>query len=74
MEKRLNKKTEDGILRKIREDIKNKYPDIDNSLLISIMEYPRLVFTKEDLSKRKRAKNAVATTNRCCTNGGWSTM
>jgi len=50
---------------KICEDIKNKYPKIDHSLSISIMGYPRLVFTKEDLSKRKRVKDAVATTNRC---------
>ena len=68
MEKRLNKKTEEyfrDFKGKICEDIKMKHPEIDPSILISIMEYPRLVFTKDDLSKRKRAKNSVATTNRC---------
>lgn len=36
-----------------------------NELIEYIYEYPRLIFEKGDLSKRKRVKNAIPEMNRC---------
>jgi hypothetical protein len=71
MEKKLNLKSEQyftGFKDAIREKIielgfneKNKI----NDLLEYVYEYDRLTFSKDDLSKRKRVKNAIPMQNRC---------
>lgn len=71
MERRLNKKFEtyiSGFKDKIRDKVyelefeeKNKA----NDLLEFVYEYERLIFQKEDVSKRKRIKNSIPLTNRC---------
>lgn len=70
MDKRLNKKTEEyicGFKNKICQEIKisNISDDNKTSLVTLIMEHPRLVFDKDDFSKRKRVKNQIPTENRC---------
>ena len=71
MDKKLNKITEtylsnfknhikDLILREELEQSKAA------SLIESIFNYERLEFSKEDVSKRKRIKNAIPGLNRCC--------
>ena len=74
MEKRLNKKFETYIA-----DFKNHIRDqvnlLDfndqddkgnmNQLVAYVYDYERLVFSKDDISKRKRVKNAVPCENRC---------
>src|SRR6056300_1401065 len=71
MDKKLNKITEtylsnfknhikDLILREELEQTKAA------SLIESIFNYERLEFSKEDVSKRKRIKNAIPGLNRCC--------
>lgn len=70
MDKRLNKKTEDYFCEfknQICQEIKTlSLSDGDKTNIITqIMEYPRLVFDKEDFSKRKRVKNQIPVTNRC---------
>jgi len=71
MENRLNKTTE-LYLSEFKNSIRNKSIEIDfqdkskiNELIEFIFEYKRLVFTKEDLTKRKRVKNAIPVINRC---------
>jgi len=80
MEKRINKKLEAWIS-EFKDDIKNKATQmgLDNSLndtttssnkltnLVQyIYDYDRLVLTKEDFMKRKRVKNVVHLSDRCC--------
>lgn len=74
MEKRLNKKFETYI-----SDFKNNIRDqvnlLDfnnedekqkmNQLVAYVYDYQRLVFSKDDISKRKRVKNTVPCDNRC---------
>jgi len=36
------------------------------SLIEFVFQYERLVLTKDDVSKRKRIKNAIPSINRCC--------
>jgi hypothetical protein len=71
MEKRLNKKFEDYIT-SLKNDIRDKINILDfhekekiNDLMGFIYDYERLVFKKDDLSKRKRVKNSIPLTNRC---------
>ena len=51
MEKKLNKKFEE------KEKI--------NELMGFVYDYERLIFKKDDISKRKRIKNTIPNTNRC---------
>ncbi len=72
MEKRINKKIETYI-----SDFKDKVREraIENELtknpvlsdfLQYILDYDELVLTKDDFTKRKRVKNAVHLSDRCC--------
>ena len=71
MEKRLNKKFEDYIT-SLKNDVRDKINNLDfqekekiNELMGYIYDYERLVFQKDDISKRKRVKNTIPSTNRC---------
>ena len=71
MEKRLNKKFEDYIT-SFKNDIRDKINNIHfeendkiHELMGYVYDYERLVFKKEDISKRKRIKNTIPETNRC---------
>ena len=72
MEKRLNKKLE-TYFSKLKDDVKDKVTQLGMSnshdvsqLLQFIYDYDRLSLTKEDFMKRKRVKNAVHLSERCC--------
>lgn len=73
MERRINKKLEnyisdfkDGIKQKITElDFSNNTQEI-NTLLQYIYDYERISLTKDDFMKRKRVKNVVHLSDRCC--------
>jgi hypothetical protein len=71
MERRLNKKFEDYIT-SFKNDIRDKINTIKfeesekiNELMGYVYDYERLVFKKEDISKRKRIKNTIPEINRC---------
>ncbi len=71
MERRLNKKFE-LYISEFKDKIKGKVSGLEftekdkmNDLLEFVYEYERLVFHKEDVSKRKRIKNSIPVTNRC---------
>jgi len=71
MERRLNKKFEDYIT-SFKNDIRDKINTIQfeetdkiNEMMGYVYDYERLVFKKEDISKRKRVKNTIPETNRC---------
>ena len=73
MERRLNKKTED-YTSEFKNNVKEFVVQMGvaqtneeiNSLLQYIYDYKRLEFVKEDLTRRKRVKNAVPFFERCC--------
>ena len=72
MEKRLNKKLETYIS-KLKDDVKEKVTQLGmtnnvetSQLLQYIYDYERISLTKEDFMKRKRVKNAVNLSERCC--------
>jgi len=71
MEKRINKRLETYIT-SFKDDIKKKITAIQftdksktNELLEYIYDYERLVISKDDMTKRKRVKNAIPDMNRC---------
>lgn len=71
MEKKLNLKSEQYFTQ-FKDSVRQRAIDIGfkelekiNELLEHVYEYERLVFTKEDLSKRKRVKNTIPMENRC---------
>lgn len=70
MDKRLNRQLETYIS-KFKNAIKNKVLELKieqshaTQLMEFVYEYDRLVFSKEDVSKRKRIKNSIPQTNRC---------
>ena len=71
MEKKLNSRTEEYIT-KFKDDIRTKLIQLGiaekekaNELLEFVYEYDRLVFSKDDISKRKRIQNSIPTQNRC---------
>lgn len=71
MERRLNKKFETYIS-EFKDKVRDKVYELEfeeknkaNDLLEFVYEYERLVFQKEDVSKRKRIKNSIPLTNRC---------
>ena len=72
MEKRINKRIE-SYNSVFKEDVKNKMAQLGLSnesngsqLLQFIYDYDRFCLTKEDFMKRKRVKNIVKITERCC--------
>jgi hypothetical protein len=72
MERRLNKKVESYITL-FKDSIKEKATQMGvinneevNQLLHYIYDYDRLSFNKEDFMKRKRVKNVVHLSDRCC--------
>jgi len=72
MEKRINKKI-DSWISEFKEDIKTKALDIGlindsnlTQLVQFIFDYERLSLTKDDFMKRKRVKNSVILSDRCC--------
>ena len=72
MEKRINKKIE-VYTTTFKEDVKNKIAQLGMSneteasqLLQFIYDYERVSLTKEDFMKRKRVKNTVNLSERCC--------
>jgi len=71
MEKRINTRVQQ-YLSGLKNDIRSKAVELGfentaqvNSLLEYIYEYDRLVFQKEDFTKRKRVQNAIPALNRC---------
>lgn len=71
MEKKLNSKSE-SFITSFKDSIRGKAIDLKfdekekiNELLEYVYEYERLVFSKDDLSKRKRIQNCIPTQNRC---------
>lgn len=71
MERRINKKIE-IYLSELKENIRKKISEIDESdsnlhkMLEYIYDYDRLNLCKEDFMKRKRVKNIVHLSDRCC--------
>lgn len=71
MERKLNKKFEDYItsfkneIRDIINSLKFEEKEKINTLMGFIYDYERLVFKKDDISKRKRVKNTIPILNRC---------
>ena len=72
MERRINKKIENYIS-EFKENVKNKASELggkelgkDIDLVQYIYDYERLILVKEDFQKRKRVKNAVNLSDRCC--------
>lgn len=72
MEKRINKKIETYIS-EFKDRIKDKAIDLGlttdsnlANLVQYISDYERLALTKEDFMKRKRVKNVVHLSDRCC--------
>lgn len=76
MEKRINKKIETYITG-FKDDVRNKVASLEfteeckecvNELLEFVYDYQRFSLTKEDVSKRRRLKNAIPANNRCNAN------
>lgn len=71
MEKKLNKKFEEYITcfkNCVRDKINNmqfEEKEKINDLMGFVYDYERLIFLKDDISKRKRVKNTIPITNRC---------
>ena len=72
MERRINKKIE-AYITNLKDDIKLKADhlglanDLNLSQLVQyIYDYDRLTLSKEDFLKRKRVKNVVHLSDRCC--------
>jgi len=72
MEKRINKKIE-NYTTTFKEDVKTKITQLGitndkevSQLLQYIYDYERVSLTKEDFMKRKRVKNTVNLSERCC--------
>ena len=71
MDKKINAQLEAYIIG-FKDDIKKKVAEIGieekdkvNDLLEYIYEYPRLSFSKDDFSKRRRVQNTIPVENRC---------
>jgi len=71
MERRVNKVIESYVI-KLKNDIRDKTQELGlcgeptNQLMQFLYDYERLCLTKDDFLKRKRVKNAVAYSDRCC--------
>lgn len=71
MEKRINKKLETYVTT-FKDSIRNKINELNiddkskmSELMEYVYEYERFALSKDDLSKRKRIKNAIPSLNRC---------
>jgi hypothetical protein len=71
MEKRINQQLEKYLIQ-FKDDIKKKVSELGfeeksktNELLEFVYEYERLVFSKDDFSKRRRVQNSIPVNNRC---------
>jgi len=71
MEKQLNKQIETYLIQ-FKNDLRSKITELHledmqkvNEFVEYIYEYPRLQLEKEDVTKRKRIKNAIPVGNRC---------
>jgi hypothetical protein len=71
MDKKINTQLETYIVG-FKDDIKMKLAELNitekdkvNELLEYVYEYPRLAFSKEDFSKRRRIQNTIPVENRC---------
>ena len=71
MERRINQKIEQYIT-KFKDDTRKKVLELNlddktkvNELIEYIYEYERITIIKDDLSKRKRIKNTIPSSNRC---------
>jgi hypothetical protein len=71
MERRVNKVIESYVI-KLKDDIRDKTQELGlsgettNQLIQYLYDYERLCLTKDDFVKRKRVKNMVAYSDRCC--------
>jgi len=67
MERRINKKIE-SYISELKENVKKKASELgkDLELVQYIYDYERLILVKEDFMKRKRVKNIVNLSERCC--------
>ena len=67
MERRINKKIE-NYMSEFKENVKKKASELGKDLVLVqyIYDYERLVLVKEDFMKRKRVKNIVNLSDRCC--------
>ena len=72
MERRINKKIE-AYVTAFKEDVLSRAEQLGlnnnpalSSLVKYVYDYDRLVLSKEDFMKRKRVKNAVHLSDRCC--------
>ena len=72
MERRINKRIENYIS-EFKDRVKEKATDLGlttdhnlSQIVQFIYDYDRLVLTKEDFMKRKRVKNVVHLSDRCC--------
>lgn len=70
MERRINKKIE-NYMSDFKENVKKKASelggkDVDLDLVQYIYDYERLILLKDDFMKRKRVKNVVNLSERCC--------
>lgn len=72
MERRINKKFESWVS-EFKDNVKDKAIDLGlakdqnmSQLVQYIFDYERLMLTKEDFMKRKRVKNSVILSDRCC--------
>ena len=71
MERRVNKVIESYAI-KLKDDIRDKMQGLgingeeSNKLLEFVYGYERLCLTKEDFTKRKRVKNMIPYSDRCC--------
>jgi len=67
MERRINKKI-DSYISELKENVKKKASELgkDLELVQYIYDYDRLILVKEDFMKRKRVKNIVNLSERCC--------
>lgn len=71
MDKKINAQLETYIIG-FKDDLKKKMSELDlqekekmNDLLEYVYEYPRLAFSKDDFSKRRRIQNTIPIENRC---------
>jgi len=71
MERRINQKIEQYIT-KFKDDTRKKVLELNiddktkvNELIEYIYDYERITIIKDDLSKRKRIKNTIPSSNRC---------
>jgi hypothetical protein len=71
MERKINKVVESYVI-KLKDDVRDKMYELGvdgenaNKLLQFVYDYDRLVLNKDDFVKRKRVKNTIPFSDRCC--------